>query len=166
MSRIILALGLATILGFPLLFFATDAAIQSARAQGGGSLTVLDAGVQTSPDGGISALPDLGEPDVSDPMVIVRTVHVVNEREGLWAAVTAAVYLVLKLLQMAKWSWTAFLRKGKMPAILAAVTGLTGVLYEWLTGVVSGYAVGGTVIMVMVAAVTAFYTPPPEPVKT
>lgn len=164
MNRLILFLGLIGVFSFPAGFYITGYAIEIADAQViDAAEEAMDAGVQ--PDaalGTVGTLPDLGEPDAKDPEIIVRTVHDLREREGLWAAITAAVYMVLKLLQMAKWNFVLPLRKGRMPAILAATTGGVGSVYEYFTHVISGYAVLGVVIVTATALVTAVYTPPVE----
>ena len=70
MSRFILALGLAVVLGVFTVFSVTKLTIESARAQGAATVSVLDAGLQ--PDAGAgsaAALPDLGTPDPNDAQV-------------------------------------------------------------------------------------------------
>lgn len=163
MSRLIPALGLALVLGIFSVFSVTKLTIESARAQGAASVSVVDAGVQaTSPDAGVGvgALPDLGEPDSGDVQVIVRTVHEVKEREGLWAAVIAGAFLILKLLQMAPWAFVAFLKRGKMPAVISSAIGLLGAGFDYITGNVTGFAIIGAAMMAVTTLVNAFYTPP------
>lgn len=174
MKRILIASLVLLSIAFGGGYLLTSNAIDSAQAEGAASvdaglvttttdLAVIPAGGSAvAPPGSVLALPDV---TVTQPQIVIKTVRDVREREGLWAAVAASLFMLLTALRSLKHPAFDFLKQGRTPAIIAGLTGILGAGYEYLTGYLSFYAVIAAVMVTAVALVNAVFQPKAEPAK-